>query len=237
MSEQVAMISASSLKARYTHYDVLKGIDFYVGKGEIVTLLGSNAAGKSTTMYSLMGIVPKVRGMINLDGEDISGLSTADRVKRGMVLVPEGRRIFPRMTVRDNLYLGAYLSPEKKQERVEEVFRWFPRLKERESQAAGTLSGGEQQMLAIGRALMSGPSLLLLDEPSLGLAPVLIQQIFEIIREINKRGVTIFLVEQNAHTALKIADRGYVLERGEIVAGGSSSELLSSQSVRKAYLG
>ncbi|NLO89958.1 MAG: ABC transporter ATP-binding protein, partial [Clostridia bacterium] len=217
----------------------LKRINLTVGEGEIVSLIGANGAGKSTTLRVISGIVKISSGRIIFQGENISKTPAHDIVKKGIAHVPEGRRVFANLTVMENLELGAYLRKDKEgiKKSLEKVFEHFPRLKERKHQKAGTLSGGEQQMLAIGRALMSKPKLLLLDEPSMGLAPILVQEIFNIIKEINQTGTTILLVEQNAHMALQIADRSYVLETGRIVLSGKARELAETEEVKKAYLG
>jgi branched-chain amino acid transport system ATP-binding protein len=213
-------------------------VSLSVETGEIVTIIGANGAGKSTILKTLVGLIRSGTGEILLNGESLSSLSPAAIVSRGIALVPEGRRVFPRLNVLDNLLLGGYGKPRQQiGETLSQVFEMFPRLRERRQQLAGTLSGGEQQMLAIGRGLMSRPRLLFLDEPSMGLAPLLVQQIFETILTINERGTTILLVEQNAHMALAIADRGYVLEAGTIVLTGSAEELSGNPQVRNAYLG
>ena len=223
----------------YGHIHALRGISLTVEEGEVVTLIGSNGAGKTTTLRTIHGILPPREGKIVFDGEEIQGVPAHELTSRGIAQSPEGRRIFFRMTVLENLEMGAYYRSDRSetQQDMDRVFDLFPRLKERTRQEAGTMSGGEQQMLAIGRALMSRPRLLLLDEPSMGLAPVLVERIFEIIREINKQGTTILLVEQNANVALEIASRGYVLETGEIVTSASASELREDPTVREAYLG
>ena len=203
----------------------------------IVTLIGANGAGKSTTLRTIAGLVKPAGGRIHLQGEDITSLSPDRIVSRGITLVPEGRRVFPDLTVVENLKIGAYLRRDSLNEDLKWVYDLFPRLKERSWQAAGTLSGGEQQMLAVGRALMSRPKIMMMDEPSLGLAPIVVRGIFDIIKEINKQGVTILLVEQNANMALKTADLGYVLETGRITLSGSGQELLTNEAVKKAYLG
>ncbi|MDI6793698.1 MAG: ABC transporter ATP-binding protein [bacterium] len=233
------MLKLNSVSAFYGHRQVLREISLQIAEGEIVTLIGSNGAGKSTTLNTICGVVDKRTGLIEFQGKEITRLPTIKIVKLGICQVPEGRRLFPDMTVLENLELGAYLNQDKQQIKtdLERVFHFFPILRERRKQMAGTLSGGEQQMLAIGRGLMAGPKLLLLDEPSLGLAPKLVQQIFAILEEINKEGVTIFLVEQNAHIALKLANRGYVLETGRIVLSGQAEWLLNNDRVKKAYLG
>ncbi len=233
------MLKIEGLKAWYGSINALKGIDLTVEKGEIVTLIGANGAGKSTTLKCISGLIKQIEGTIEFEGENLRKYPAHKIVSMGICQVPEGRRIFGNLTVKENLLMGAYTTRDRKkiEEKMEKVFVTFPRLKERINQLGGTLSGGEQQMLAIGRALMSEPKLLLLDEPSLGLAPFLVQEIFRIIKEINDAGTTILLVEQNAHMALQIADRGYVLETGRIVLSGSAQELFTNEEVKKAYLG
>ncbi len=235
----MALLEVDSVDTFYGRVQALHGVSLKVEEGEIVTLIGSNGAGKTTTLRTISGLTPPIRGQVRLRGEKITGLGAEQVVIRGVGHVPEGRRIFSRMTVRDNLMLGAYIRRDGDGIRSdqERVFALFPRLKERLDQIAGTLSGGEQQMLAIGRALMSRPRVLLLDEPSLGLAPILVDTIFQVIREINGTGTTILLIEQNALKALSIADRGYVLETGRIVQEGTAKELLESPDVQRAYLG
>src|SRR5580692_10415011 len=225
-----------------THYGdlhVLKDVNYVIEAGEIVALLGGNASGKSTTMKTIMGVVRPTRGQVIYQGMPIERLPTAERVRRGIAPVLEARRLFPRMTVFENLEMGAYLrkrGPEFDQD-LDRVYTLFPRVKERHSQIAGTLSGGEQQMVAMGRALMARPRLLCMDEPSMGLAPIFVEQVFDIIQEINRQGTTIFMVEQNANMALSIADRGYVLATGSIVLQGKADELLHHDELRRAYLG
>ncbi|OQB00047.1 MAG: High-affinity branched-chain amino acid transport ATP-binding protein LivF [Spirochaetes bacterium ADurb.Bin218] len=233
------MLKIEGLTVNYGGIKALKGIDMDVPEGKIITLVGANGAGKSTTLRSVVGLTKITSGKIYYQGQNITGKNTVDIVRSGIVLVPEGRRIFPNLTVYENLVLGGYCEKNKKifDERLEHVCTVFPRLKERLKQKAGTFSGGEQQMLALGRALMANPKLLMLDEPSLGLAPLIVKNIFEIIQTINKSGVTVLLIEQNAKAALEIADYGYVLETGNIVLKGSGVELLSNENVRKAYLG
>lgn len=234
------MLKVSSLNTYYGNIHALKGIDFVVNDGEIVTLIGSNGAGKSTTLNSISGILPVAQGSkIEFDGVDLTNKSPKEVVRSGITLTPEGREVFPGLSVEENLRLGAYSRQNQAEisEQYQKVYELFPILKERKRQAAGTLSGGEQQMLAVGRALMSKPKLLMLDEPSLGLAPNLVKQIFHLITEINRQGTTILLVEQNANMALKIADRGYVLETGYIKLEGNAEELRNKPEVRKAYLG
>jgi branched-chain amino acid transport system ATP-binding protein len=233
------MLKIEGLTVNYGGIKALKGIDMDVPEGKIITLVGANGAGKSTTLRSVVGLTKITSGKIYYQGQNITGKNTVDIVRSGIVLVPEGRRIFPNLTVYENLVLGGYCEKIKKifDERLEHVCTVFPRLKERLKQKAGTFSGGEQQMLALGRALMANPKLLMLDEPSLGLAPLIVKNIFEIIQTINKSGVTVLLIEQNAKAALEIADYGYVLETGNIVLKGSGVELLNNENVRKAYLG
>ena len=225
-----------------THYGdlhVLKDVNYAIEPGEIVALLGGNASGKSTTMKTIMGVVRPTRGQVFYDGDAIERLSTAERVRRGIAPVLEARRLFPRMTVFENLEMGAYLrkrGPEFNQD-LDRVYSLFPRVKERHAQIAGTLSGGEQQMVAMGRALMARPRLLCMDEPSMGLAPIFVEQTFDIIQEINRQGTTVFMVEQNANMALSIAHRAYVLQTGQVVLSGTSDELRMNPMIREAYLG
>ncbi len=226
----------------HTHYGplhVLKGVSYEIREGEIVSLLGGNASGKSTTMKTILGLVRPTEGTVSFRGEPIHTLRTAEIVRRGIAPVPEARRIFPKMTVLENLEMGRYTRRHEPgwEEDVDRVYGLFPVLKERRAQVAGTLSGGEQQMLAIGRALMTQPTLLCMDEPSMGLSPGYVEQVFDIIRTINDQGTTIFLVEQNVNMALSIAHRGYVLQMGEVVLSGTAQELLESPLIRKAYLG
>jgi branched-chain amino acid transport system ATP-binding protein len=223
----------------YGDLHVLKSVDYRIGEGEIVCLLGGNASGKSTTMKAIMGIVSPRRGEILLEGQSLTGVSVAERVRRGVAPVLEARRLFPRMTVLENLEMGAYTrrqGPELDED-FERVFALFPRVKDRLKQLAGTLSGGEQQMVAIGRALMARPKLLCMDEPSMGLAPVLVEQVFDIIQTINRQGTSIFMVEQNANMALSIAHRAYVLQTGQVVLSGAAAELRQNDLIRQAYLG
>lgn len=233
------MLKVTDLKTSYGKIEALKGISVDVNEGEIVTLIGANGAGKSTTLKTLSGQLSPQSGTIDFMSESIGGMSAHKVASKGIVQVPEGRRIFARMTVLENLEMGAYLRSDKDgiAKDLDHVYELFPRLKERESQKGGTLSGGEQQMLAMGRGLMAKPKLMMLDEPSMGLAPVVVETIFEIIQKLNKDGITILLVEQNANLALSIADRGYVLETGEIKLSGTGRELLANDDVRKAYLG
>jgi branched-chain amino acid transport system ATP-binding protein len=232
------VLDVRDLHVYYGEIHALKGISFRVGQGEIVTLLGNNGAGKTTTLRTLSGMLPPRTGDVRLDGASLAHVPAHQVVRLGITHVPEGRRIFNRLTVADNLEMGAYTRSDREiASDMERVFAVFPRLKERRTQVAGTLSGGEQQMLAIGRALMARPRLLLLDEPSMGLAPVLVEQIFETVETINRQGVTILLVEQNAAMALSVAGRGYVLETGEIVLEGPARALADDPEVRRAYLG
>ena len=231
------MLRIDDLKVSYGGIEAVKGITFNVPEHQIVTLIGANGAGKSTTLRTIAGLIKPASGRIHLQGEDITGLSPDVIVSKGVTLVPEGRRVFPNLTVLENLKIGAYLRNDSLEDDLKWVYDLFPRLKERSWQAAGTLSGGEQQMLAVGRALMSRPKIMMMDEPSLGLAPLVVKGIFEIIREINKQGVTILLIEQNANMALHTADMGYVLETGRITLSGDGKSLLSNEEVKKAYLG
>ena len=231
------MLKINELKVSYGGIEAVKGISFEVPEGQIVTLIGANGAGKSTTLRAIAGLVKPAHGRIHLQGVDITSLTPDQIVSKGITLVPEGRHVFPDLTVLENLKIGAYLRKDNLEDDLNWVYELFPRLKERSWQAAGTLSGGEQQMLAVGRALMSRPKIMMMDEPSLGLAPIVVKGIFDIIREINKQGVTILLVEQNANMALKCADVGYVLETGRITLTGSGRDLLANEDVKKAYLG
>ena len=235
----MALLEVNDLHVFYGVIQALKGISFEVNKGEIVTLIGANGAGKTTTMQTIIGLIQPKSGSIVYDGKEITKMASHKIVASGISQVPEGRRIFQELTVYDNLMLGAYLQKDQKQikDDIENVFDQFPILGERRTQVAGTLSGGEQQMLAMSRALMAHPTLLMMDEPSMGLSPLLVSQVFEIIKDMNSKGITILLVEQNAEKALKIADRGYVLETGSITASGTGTELASSPEIRKAYLG
>ena len=231
------ILSIKDLKVSYGGIEAVKGISFDVRQGEIVTLIGANGAGKSSTLRAISGLVKPSGGSISFEGQDITGKNPTDIVKQGVTLVPEGRRIFADLTVLENLRIGAYLRHDDLKDDIEWVYSLFPRLKERSWQAGGTLSGGEQQMLAVGRALMSRPKLIMMDEPSLGLAPIVVRGIFDIIREINKRGTTILLIEQNANMALQTAHTGYVLETGRITLSGTGEELLKNEAVQAAYLG
>ena len=235
----MALLEVKDLEVYYGVINALKGISFEVNEGEIVTLIGANGAGKTTTMQSVIGLIPARHGSVIYDGHDITKMPCHKIVHLGMSQVPEGRRIFQELTVYENLMMGAYSQGKKTsfKEDIEKIYDRFPRLKERRNQIAGTLSGGEQQMLAMGRALMSHPKLLMLDEPSMGLSPLLVDQVFEIIKDINKDGTTILLVEQNAGKSLAISDRAYVLETGSIVLSGAGKELAASEMVKKAYLG
>ena len=231
------MLKIDELKVSYGGIEAVKGITFEVPDGKIVTLIGANGAGKSTTLRAIAGLVKPAHGRIHLQGEDITALSPDRIVSKGITLVPEGRHVFPDLTVLENLKIGAYLRKDSLEADLNWVYELFPRLKERSWQAAGTLSGGEQQMLAVGRALMSRPKIIMMDEPSLGLAPIVVKGIFDIIREINRQGVTVLLIEQNANMALRIADIGYVLETGKLTLSGTGRELLTNEQVKKAYLG
>jgi branched-chain amino acid transport system ATP-binding protein len=233
------MLTIENISVNYGAIEALTGISMHVEKGEVVTLIGANGAGKTTTLRTITGLLEPRAGRILFEGEEISGKPTHQLVARGISMSPEGRGVFANLSVRENLQMGAYLKKNKTEiaEDMERAFQMFPRLKERESQKAGTLSGGEQQMLAMSRALMSRPRLLLLDEPSLGLAPLVVHTIFEAIEEIRSKGTTILLVEQNAHAALKHSDRAYVLETGQIVMEGASSRLAADPRIKEAYLG
>lgn len=232
------MLNVTNMNVYYGNIYAIKDVGFYVNEGEVVTLIGANGAGKSTILKTISGLLRSKTGSVSFIDEEIGNLAPHTIVQRGLAHVPEGRRIFLQMSVLENLEMGNYTQPTATMhQRIEQIYERFPRLKERRKQTAGTLSGGEQQMLAIGRALMSQPKLLMLDEPSMGLAPLLVEQIFGIIRELNDAGVTILLVEQNAHMALRVAHRGYVLETGRIVATSSAEELLKDDAVRRAYLG
>jgi branched-chain amino acid transport system ATP-binding protein len=233
------MLRVEDVHVSYGRVAALWGVTFDVAEGEIVALVGANGAGKTTTLKAISGLLRPASGRILLDGDPLDRSTTAEIVGRGVVQVPEGRKLFPEMTVRDNLLLGAFSRGARphQRERLERVFALFPRLRERERQVAGTLSGGEQQMVAIGRGLMAGPRLLMLDEPSLGLAPIMVEEMFRVIGEINRTGVTVLLVEQNTEHALAIASRGFVLESGRVVLSGTGAELLANERVREAYLG
>jgi len=232
-----AMLAITGVHTFYGHIEAVRGVDVEVNAGEIVTLIGANGAGKSTLLMTICGNPKAAKGRIVFEGEDITRRSTHEIIRKGIAQSPEGRRIFPRMTIVENLQLGATTAPDDLyEEDLERAFNLFPILRERRDQRGGTLSGGEQQMLAIARAMMSRPRLLLLDEPSLGLAPMIVKQIFATIRAINKEGTTVFLVEQNAYHALNLADRGYVMANGRIVTSGTGQELLADEEVRSAYL-
>ena len=234
----MSLLKVENLHVYYGSIHAIKGISFDVNEGEVVTLIGANGAGKSTTLNTISGLLKPKSGKIEFDGHNIIGVPANKVVSRGMALCPEGRRIFLQMTVQENLEMGGYTRPASEIEpSIEDVYKRFPRLKERYKQVAGTLSGGEQQMLAMGRALMSKPKLLMLDEPSMGLAPILVDQIFDIVKELNASGSTILLVEQNARMALSVAHRAYVLETGTISMSGDAHELAEDDRVRKAYLG
>ena len=234
----MALLSVNDINVYYGAIHAIKGISFEVNEGEVVTLIGANGAGKSTTLQTISGLLRSKTGSIPFRDQNISSIPADKLVSHGLAQVPEGRRVFLQMSVEENLEMGAYTRPNSEVDPgLERVYDQFPRLKERRKQVAGTLSGGEQQMLAMGRALMSSPKLLMLDEPSMGLAPILVDQIFEIIQRLHKAGTTILLVEQNAQMALSVADRGYVLETGKIVTSGTGNALLADESVKKAYLG
>jgi len=233
------LLKVTGLKVAYGGIQAVKGIDFEVNEGELVTLIGSNGAGKTTTMKAITGTLPMLDGDIEYLGKSIRGRGAWDLVKEGLAMVPEGRGVFTRMTIAENLKMGAYIRNDKQEiaADIEKMFELFPRLRERKDQLAGTLSGGEQQMLAMGRGLMSRPKVLLLDEPSMGLSPIMVDKVFEVVRDVSARGVTILLVEQNASRALGIANRGYVMESGNVTMNGDAKELLNDPRVRAAYLG
>ena len=234
----MALLSVNDINVYYGSIHAIKGVSFEVNEGEVVTLIGANGAGKSTILNTVSGLLHSKTGSISFDEQNVGGVAPHNIVKMGMAHCPEGRRVFSQLTVEENLQMGGFTRPSSEiPQSMEEVYTQFPRLKERRRQIAGTLSGGEQQMLAMGRALMSNPKLLLLDEPSMGLAPILVAQIFEIIEQLHKAGKTILLVEQNAQMALSIATRGYVLETGKVVLTGEGHDLLENDAVRKAYLG
>ena len=235
----MAMLEIKDLEVYYGMIQAIKGISFEVNQGEVIALIGANGAGKTTTLQTITGMIPAKKGSITFNGVDITKVPGHKIVPMGMAHVPEGRRVFAQLSVLDNLKLGAYTrkDPKEIQESLEMVYKHFPRLKERQNQLAGTLSGGEQQMLAMGRALMSKPSIVLMDEPSMGLSPIFVSEIFEIIKEISASGTTVLLVEQNAKKALAIADRAYVLETGNIVLSGDAKVLMNDESIKKAYLG
>ena len=231
------ILKVQDMNVYYGAIHAIKGISFEVNEGEVVTLIGANGAGKTTTLQTISGLLHSKTGSISFMGENINHIPAHKLVERGLVQVPEGRRIFLQMTVQENLDMGAFTTKGDSSAAMEQVFQQFPRLKERRKQIAGTLSGGEQQMLAMGRALMSHPKLMMLDEPSMGLSPILVEFIFEIVRDLHKQGVTILLVEQNAQMALSVADRAYVMETGTITLSGTGKELAESEAVKKAYLG
>lgn len=231
------MLRVENLKVNYGGIEAVKDVSFVVPEKSIVTLIGANGAGKSTTLRCISGLKKQTSGKIFFEGEDIAKLDTTQRMKKGIVLVPEGRHVFPDMTVLENIKIGAYLRKDDLSADIERMYKLFPRLKERHWQYAGTLSGGEQQMLALARALMSHPKLIMMDEPSLGLAPLVVKGIFDIIREINREGMTVLLIEQNANMALRAADRAYVLETGKVTMQGTGEELLADESIKAAYLG
>jgi branched-chain amino acid transport system ATP-binding protein len=239
MSDKTPILEFRGVNVHYGPVHVLKDMDISIYPGELVCLLGGNASGKTTTLKATLGMVQPSSGDVAIDGEIVTGDTTAEIVKRGVTMVPENRRLFKRMTVKENLEIGAYLRTDRENldAEMEHIFEMFPRVKERLGQKAGTLSGGEQQMVAVGRALMAKPKVLLMDEPSMGLAPILVQQNFDIIQRINDEGVTVFMVEQNANMALSIADRGYVLLTGRIVLDDTAENLLANEDLRKAYLG
>jgi branched-chain amino acid transport system ATP-binding protein len=232
-----AMLRLSEVDTYYGEIHILQNVSLEVGQGELVCLLGGNASGKSTTLKTILGIVRPRRGTVEFDGEDVTGHKTSYRIARGMAIVPENRRLFAPMTVLENLEMGAYLKKNGRDEAMERVFELFPVLRDRRRQLAGTLSGGEQQMVAMGRALMSSPKLLLMDEPSMGLAPILVERNFEIIQQVHEAGVAVLVVEQNANVSLAIADRGYVLQTGRIVLADTAKALLANEGLKKAYLG
>ena len=235
----MAMLEVKNLHVHYGVIEAIKGIDFEVNKGEVIALIGANGAGKTTILHTVSGLITPSEGSVTFEGHDLTKIPGHKIVSMGMAHVPEGRRIFQELTVLQNLKMGAYTRKDKKEieATLENVYKRFPRLAERKNQIAGTLSGGEQQMLAMGRALMSHPSILLMDEPSMGLSPIFVNEIFDIIKEVSKGGTTVLLVEQNAKKALSIADRAYVLETGKIVLEGKASDLLNNEAIKKAYLG
>lgn len=235
----MALLEVKELQVHYGVIKALDGISFEVNKGEIVTLIGANGAGKTTTMQSINGLIPASGGTVTYNGQNITNMPCHKIVNLGIAQVPEGRRVFQELSVYDNLVMGAYSQKDKSKmkQNIEEIYEWFPRLEERKNQMAGTLSGGEQQMLAMGRAMMSNPELLMLDEPSMGLSPLLVDQVFDIIKTFHQRGTTVLLVEQNAGKSLAISDRAYVLENGKIALSGTGAELMQSEDVKKAYLG
>ena len=236
---EAPLLEFKGINTYYGDLHVLKDVDYTIGKGEIVSLLGGNACGKSTTMKTIMGVVRATRGTVTYEGQEINNLATSERVRRGIAPVLEARRLFPRMTVLENLEMGAYTQPRGAQfdDDIERVYSLFPRVKERRNQVSGTLSGGEQQMVAIGRALMARPKLICMDEPSMGLSPLFVELVFDTIQTINRQGVSIFMVEQNANMALSIAHRGYVLQSGVVVLSGTAQELRENEMIKQAYLG
>lgn len=233
------VLEANSVSVTYGDFQALWDISFSVKPGQLVALIGANGAGKTTTLKTICGLVPLAKGQINYQGQQISGQPVHQVVDQGITLVPEGRQLFPKMTVEENLLVGAYLkrTQQKKKETLQRVFKLFPRLEERRSQTAETLSGGEQQMVAIGRALMQDPQVIMFDEPSLGLAPILVQEVFDVVQQLHQQGLTVFIVEQNVHQTLKIADYCYVMENGRIVQEGTGQDLEADQKIREAYLG
>jgi branched-chain amino acid transport system ATP-binding protein len=231
------LLKLNAVDTYYGEIHILQGVSLEVGEGELVCLLGGNASGKSTTLKTILGVVPSRKGTVEFAEEDVTERSTSYRIKRGMAIVPENRRLFGPMTVKENLEMGAYLRGRARKEDFDRVYELFPLLHERRNQHAGTLSGGEQQMVAMGRALMMQPKLLLMDEPSMGLAPILVERNFEIIKQVHESGVSVLVVEQNANVSLAIADRGYVLSTGRVVLSGPAKELLEHEELRKAYLG
>jgi branched-chain amino acid transport system ATP-binding protein len=233
----MTLLRLDDVDTYYGEIHILQQVSIEIGKGELVCLLGGNASGKSTTLKTILGIVRPRRGKVQLDGEDVTGRPTSYRISRGLAIVPENRRLFAPMSVHENLEMGAYLNKSRFDENLERVYGLFPVLKDRRKQLAGTLSGGEQQMVAMGRALMSEPKLLLMDEPSMGLAPILVERNFEIIQQVHEAGVAVLVVEQNANVSLSIADRGYVLQTGRIVLADSAKALLANEDLRRAYLG
>jgi branched-chain amino acid transport system ATP-binding protein len=237
MSQNGALLRLDAVDTYYGEINILQQVSLEVRTGELVCLLGGNASGKSTTLKTILGIVEPRRGRVEFDGEDVTTRPTSYRIARGMAIVPENRRLFAPMTVQENLEMGAYLQGGAKRDDLERVYSLFPLLRERRRQLAGTLSGGEQQMVAMGRALMSRPKLLLMDEPSMGLAPILVERNFEIIKQVHESGVAVLVVEQNANVSLSIADRGYVLQTGRVVLADKASALLAHEDLRKAYLG
>jgi branched-chain amino acid transport system ATP-binding protein len=233
----MALLELDGVDTYYGEINILRGVSLEVGEGELVCLLGGNASGKSTTLKTILGLVRPRAGSVRFAGEDVTDRSTSYRIQRGMAIVPENRRLFAPMTVLENLQMGAYLNGGGEKEDFDRVYELFPRLRERRRQLAGTLSGGEQQMVAMARALMTEPKLLLMDEPSMGLAPILVERSFEIIRQVHEAGVAVLVVEQNANVSLSIADRGYVLQTGQVVLSGPARELLEDEDLKKAYLG